>query len=194
MKQDLEQIEIKSQRELRQWLKANHKQKNSVWLITYKKIVLENYIEYSKVVDELLCFGWIDSLPRKLDENRKMLRISPRKPKSAWSKINRNKVKALIKSGQMTKAGLMVIEEAKKNGSWHLLKSTDNHVIPEDLNKAFKKLSSSLKNFNQFPPSARKAILEWIAQAKTPETRNRRIVQTAELAEKNLRANSYIKK
>lgn len=194
MKKALEQIEIKSQLELRKWLKANHKQKNSMWLITYKKIDLENYIEYSKIVDELLCFGWIDSLPRKLDVNRKMLRISPRKPKSAWSKINRNKVKELIKSGQMTKAGLKVVEEAKKNGSWHILKSTDNHEVPEDLNMAFKKFSSSLKNFNQFPPSARKAILEWITQAKTSETRCRRIIQTAELAEKNLRANSYTKK
>ncbi len=194
MMTDLEKVEVKSLKELRRWLQLNHKQKNSVWLVTYKIVEPKFYIEYPKIVDELLCFGWIDSLPRKLDEQRKMLRISPRKPKSAWSKINRDKVPVLIESGQMNPAGLEVIEQAKKDGSWDKLKVTDENKIPKDLNLALKKHSSSLKNFKAFPPSARRAILEWIAQAKAPETRNRRLSETALLAKKNIRANSYVRK
>jgi uncharacterized protein YdeI (YjbR/CyaY-like superfamily) len=130
MTADLKKILIRSQAELRQWLVKNHQQKESVWLVLYKKSVIKYYIEYTKIVDELLCFGWIDSLPRALDEKKKMLRISPRKAKSAWSKINRDKVRQLIVSSQMTPAGLAVINRAKKDGTWSLLKSTDGNAIP----------------------------------------------------------------
>lgn len=188
MELKLKKIEVKSQKELRNWLKKNHKQKESVWLVTYKKKVPEYYIEYSKIVDEALCFGWIDSLPRALDEQRKMLRLSPRKPKSAWSKINRDKVQKLIWTGQMTQAGLDIIERAKSEGSWDILKSTDGNAIPKELSKEFKKYSSSLSNFKKFPPSSQRAILEWIAQAKTLETKHRRMTETALLAAKNIRA------
>jgi uncharacterized protein YdeI (YjbR/CyaY-like superfamily) len=92
MKGDLKRVQVKSQRELRDWLKKNHTQAESIWLVTYKKSVPEFYLEYTKIVDEVLCFGWIDSLPRALDLKRTMIRLSPRKPKSVWSKINRDKV------------------------------------------------------------------------------------------------------
>jgi uncharacterized protein YdeI (YjbR/CyaY-like superfamily) len=182
---------VKSQTELRRWLKKNHKQSSSIWLVTYKKSVPKYYIEYSRIVDEALCFGWIDSLPRTLDAKRKMLRLSPRKPKSGWSKINRDKIKRLIQTKQMTQAGLAAVQLAKKNGSWDILKSTDGNVVPKDLKLAFKKYASSLKNFKKFPPSSQRAILEWIAMAKTPETRNRRVTETAALSAKNKRANHY---
>jgi uncharacterized protein YdeI (YjbR/CyaY-like superfamily) len=193
MNVELNKIEVKSQAELRQWLKKNYKKKTSVWLVRYKKIVPKYYFEYSNVVDELLCFGWIDSLPRKLDAKRTMLRISPRKPKSAWSKINRDKVKQLISSGLMTKAGLDVVKLAQKNGSWNALKTTDSNQIPKALKAEFKKYASALNNFKKFPPSTQRAILEWIAQAKTPITKSKRINETAKLAEKNIRANQYQK-
>jgi uncharacterized protein YdeI (YjbR/CyaY-like superfamily) len=182
-------FEVRSIAGLRAWLAKNHTQKMSFWLITYKKVVPEFYLEYSQVVDELLCFGWIDSLPRSLDAQRKMLRISPRKPRSAWSKINRDKVKKLIASGKMTDAGLEAIQRAKRNGSWDLLKETDNNVIPSDLKRAFKMYPKSSESFSGFPPSAKRAILEWIALAKRDVTRASRVDTTAKLAAKNIRAN-----
>ena len=98
MKRNLKEIEVKSLKELDHWLRENFAQTESVWLITNKKIIPENYIEYLLVVDVLLCHGWIDSRPRKLDDNRKMLLISPRRAQSVWSKINREKVKKLIEA------------------------------------------------------------------------------------------------
>lgn len=187
MTTDLKKVLIKSPPELRQWLKKNHRQRESVWLVTYKKSVIQYYIEYSVIVDELLCFGWIDSLPRTLDNKRKMLRISPRKVNSAWSKINRDKVKKLIASKRMTVAGMAVIVRAKKVGSWARLKSTDGNVISLDLKKQFALYPLSSKNFQRFSPSSQRAILEWIAQAKTSKTRERRILRTVMMAQKNLR-------
>lgn len=186
---DLKRVQVKSQYELRNWLRKNHKQAESIWLVTFKKSVPEFYLEYSKIVDEALCFGWIDSLPRALDSERTMIRLSPRKPKSVWSKINRDKAKRLTNSGDMTTAGLAAIESAKRNGSWDALKSTDGNKIPKDLKFEFKKYPTALKNFEKFPQSTRRAILEWIAIAKTTETRRRRIETTAAMAEKNVRAN-----
>lgn len=189
MKGDLKRVQVKSQRDLRDWLEINHTQTESIWLVTYKKSVPEFYLEYAKIVDEALCFGWIDSLPRTLDLKRTMIRLSPRKPKSAWSKINRDKVARLIEEGLMTKAGLLAIDRAKRDGSWDALKSTDGNKIPNELMLEFKKHPGALENFRKFPPSARRAILEWIAIAKTPETKRRRIETTASQAQKNIRAN-----
>lgn len=189
MKAELKQIQVKSQRELRDWLARNHKQAESIWLVVFKKSVPEFYIEYTKIVDEAICFGWIDSLPRALDSERTMIRLSPRKPNSAWSKINREKVKRLIALGRMKKAGRTAIERAKQNGSWDALKSTDGNKIPKELKLEFQKYPEALRNFKKFPPSARRAILEWIAMAKTPATKRRRIETTVSKAENNVRAN-----
>lgn len=191
MQKSLKQIEVKSIKELRAWLEKNHTQSDSVWLVTYKKNVTSYYIEYAEIVDELLCFGWIDSLPRKLDEDRKMLRISPRNPKSAWSKINRDKASRLIKAGRMTEAGLKAIKTAKDNGAWDALKTTDSLKTPQDLKAEFSKHPQSKQNFEGFPPSTKRALLEWIAQAKTTLTREKRVSETARLAAKNIRANQY---
>jgi uncharacterized protein YdeI (YjbR/CyaY-like superfamily) len=191
MIQDLDTVEVNSLADLETWLKKNHKQTESVWLVSFKKNVPEYYIEYSEIVDVLPCYGWIDSRPRKLDENRKMILISPRRPKSVWSKINRDKVKKLIASKRMTAAGFKSIEVAKKNGSWEVLESVDNETIPKDLISAFKKFPKSKPFFENFPPSSKRAILEWIAQAKTETTRQKRLLETAKLAAKNIRANHY---
>lgn len=187
----LKKVEVKSLKELRSWLKKNHLQKESIWLITYKKSVPDFYINYSDIVDEALCFGWIDSLPRTLDENRKMLRLSPRKKGSAWSKINRDKVNRLLAEGRLTKFGLNIVKRAQEDGSWNALKQTDGNKIPLDLMKVFRVYKNALKNFKLFPPSSQRLILEWIALAKTEATRSKRIQETAQLAENNIRAHHY---
>jgi len=190
-KQELAQIEVKSRSELRRWLSANYSQKESIWLVTYKKAVPKWHLGYSSIVEEALCFGWIDSLPRALDRDRTMIRLSPRKLNSAWSKVNRDKVTMLIKKGLMRPSGLKVIKAAKLNGSWDLIKDVDSGQSPKDLKTALLLYPDAEKYFNAFPPSSKRAILEWIALAKTAETRAKRINETARLASKNIRANHY---
>jgi uncharacterized protein YdeI (YjbR/CyaY-like superfamily) len=187
MLDDLDTVEVKTRDQLRKWLMANHKQKQSVWLVTYKKAVPEFYLSYSDLVDECLCFGWIDSLPRKVDEQRTKHLISPRNPKSNWSKVNRTKALALIESGRMHKSGLCRITEAKASGTWTALESVENLELPLDLVKELRLLPPAWENFGRFPPSVKRGILEWIQNAKTIETRVRRCHLTAQSAQKNER-------
>jgi len=192
MAQDFAEIEVKSRAELRRWLTRHHAQTDSIWLISHKKSS-RHYLPYDAIVEEALCFGWIDSQPRTLDEDRSMLRLSPRKAKSGWSQVNKARIDKLIAAGLMTPAGLARIDEAKASGTWDLLDAAHSGEIPADLATAFKAHPNSADNFAAFPPSARKAILEWISLAKRPETRAARVNETARLAAINERANQWRK-
>lgn len=185
-----QRVEIESRAAWRRWLAKHHGQKDAIWLVRWKK-GRGPHVPYDDVVDEALCFGWIDSLPRKLDDERSMLLLSPRKPKSAWSKVNRDRLDKLIAAGLMAPAGLAAIETAKRNGAWSALEAVDALEPPKDLVAAFKRHPGSAKNFAAFPPSARRGILEWIVQAKRPETRAKRVEETARLAAENRRANQW---
>jgi uncharacterized protein YdeI (YjbR/CyaY-like superfamily) len=184
------QVEIESSADLRTWLQRNYTRTESVWLITYKKPD-PRHVPWADVVDQLLCFGWIDSQPRKLDEARSMLRISPRNPKSTWSKINKDKIARLMAEGLMHDSGLAVVEAAKKSGTWVALDQVEALQMPEDLQKALAKSKTALENFEAFPKSAKRGILDWISQAKRPETRQARVTETVEKAKLNLRANQW---
>ena len=186
---DHPRVEVASRAELHAWLQGNHTRTTSIWLVTWKKAAGARHVPYSDVVDEALCFGWIDSLPRKLDADRTMVRLSPRKPGSAWSAVNKTKIERLLADGRMTNAGLAAIDRAKADGSWSLLDSIATLSPPPDLAKALTADPASKLNFEAFPTSVRRAILEWITQSKTPETRARRINETARLAADNIRAN-----
>lgn len=144
---------------------------------------------YSEAVDEALCFGWIDSAPRKRDERSYYLYFSPRKPRSKWSGVNKAKVENLLKAGKMADAGLRMVQLAKETGTWEALAEVDALTEPEDLAGALNANPESRKNWNAFAPSARRGILEWIHDAKQPATRQKRIAETARLAALNLRAN-----
>jgi uncharacterized protein YdeI (YjbR/CyaY-like superfamily) len=192
MTDDHPHVEVKSREELRTWLKANHTSSSSVWLLVWKK-PSPFYIPYGAIVEEVLCFGWIDSQPRVHDEHRSKLRLSPRSPKSGWSAVNKKRVEALIASGRMTRAGLKAVEAAKASGTWTALDAAHAGKIPADLQAAFKKHKGSRGNFDAFPPSTRKAILEWISLAKRAETRAARIEETARRAAKGERANQWRK-
>lgn len=191
---NLDKLQVSSRTELREWLEANHHANESIWLVTFKKHCGERYIAYGEIVEELLCFGWIDSLPRKLDEDRTMLRVSPRKVGSGWSKVNKDKIDKMIAAGLMTEAGLEKIEAAKVDGSWLKLDKVDALEVPDDLRQAFQIYENAEGNFSAFPPSARRGILEWILGAKKVETRKKRIEETARLAQDNIRANQWRKK
>ncbi len=186
---DLEQVEVRSIKELRLWLKNNHTQKESVWIVIYKKSKPEFYISWSELVDQLLCFGWIDSVPYKVDEFRTKRLIAPRRKSSIWSLVNKKKVAQLKKQGLMTNAGLEVIKRAKRDGSWTFLDDVDKLIVPDDLLKEFKLYPNALKYFEAFPRGVKHGILYWIKSAKKPETRESRIIETAFLASENVRAN-----
>lgn len=183
-----ERVEIKSRAEWRRWLAKHHAQTDAIWLVRWKKD-RGPYVSYDDIVDEALCFGWIDSLPRVLDDDRTMLLLAPRKPKSAWSAVNKKRVARLMAEGRMAAPGLAAIETAKANGAWQKLDGVE--TPPADLVAAFKRHPGAAKHFAAFPPSVRRGILEWIVQAKKPDTRAKRIEETAALAGQNKRANQW---
>jgi uncharacterized protein YdeI (YjbR/CyaY-like superfamily) len=178
----------------RKWLHANHQVMDSVWLVIYKKGSAASSVNYEEAVEEALCFGWIDSRPQKRDEECFLLTFSKRKPKSVWSAINKKRLEKLIAEDKMAPAGLAAIEIAKENGSWTSIDKVEAMEMPEALTKAFKKNKQAKENFDAFPPSAKKGIYQWIITAKTDETRNKRVIETVELAAKNIRANQWVPK
>lgn len=184
-----EWIEISDREALARWLSENHARRESVWLVLPRKRDSGAHVPWSDVVDEALCWGWIDSLPRKLDEARTMLRLSPRKPGSAWSKVNREKVARLLAQGRIAPPGLAVIEAAKADGSFDKLAEIDDLSPPADLAEALAADPRARAAFDGFPRSSRRAILEWILQAKRPETRATRVARTVALAARGVRAN-----
>lgn len=181
-------IGVKTRKELRSWLEASHLQEKGIWLVTYKKNS-PYYLPTKDIVQECLCFGWIDSLPRKLDESRTMLYISPRKRGSNWSKVNKEYIAKLEQEGLLHPSGLQKIEEAKQDGSWSFLDDVEALILPEDLQQAFDRNTVAHKYWSAFPRSVKKGILEWIKNAKRPATRVKRIQQTVSKAAQNIRAN-----
>jgi uncharacterized protein YdeI (YjbR/CyaY-like superfamily) len=175
----------------RAWLEANHTRAEGVWLITYKKAAAKPTISYEESVEEALCFGWVDSKGNKLDDERTMLYFAPRKSGSGWSRPNKERVARLIAAGRMAPAGLAKIEAAQADGSWTLLDAVENLEVPDDLAAEFEKYPAARANFDVFPRSAKRALLEWIVQAKRPDTRAKRIAETARLAQENVRANEW---
>lgn len=179
--------------EWRTWLEQHHTRTQGIWLISYKKGTGKPRFEYEEAVEEALCFGWIDSKPNKLDEERSLLWFAPRNPKTGWSKLNKERVERLIAQGRMMPAGLAKVETAKQDGSWTALDAIEALEIPPDLDQAFTAYRAAKQNFEAFPKSAKRGILEWIASAKKPETRAKRIQETAQLAAENIRANQWRK-
>lgn len=180
-----------SRKHWRNWLQKNHEKQNHVWLLLYKKESAKPTITYAEVVEEALCFGWIDSKPNKRDEESYFLFIAPRKPKSVWSALNKTRIEKLLKENLIMPAGLQKIEAAKKDGSWNALDKVDAMEMPASLKKAFEKNKTALKNFEAFPPSVKKAIYQWMQSAKTEDTLFKRVTETVMLAEKNIRANQW---
>jgi uncharacterized protein YdeI (YjbR/CyaY-like superfamily) len=180
-----------SRQDWRQWLKENHTSKRSVLLIYYKKKANIPTIIYSEAVDEALCFGWIDSTRTSLGDDKFMQFFCKRKPKSVWSKINKEKVQRLIDEGLMTQAGYERIETAKQNGSWTILDDVEKLKIPKDLANEFKGKPGSKNYFMSLSRSVRKSILQWLVLAKRPETRQKRINEIAELASQKMKPKQF---
>lgn len=174
--------------EWRQWLADNYERSPGIIFVFYKKKTGHPTLTYGEAVEEALCYGWIDSLPCKIDDERHGLKFLPRKPKSVWSKPNKERIERLMTTGQMTPVGLAKIEAAKLDGFWDTLNDSDNLVIPPDLEAALFANPVAHENFHKFSPGSRKIILYWIGSAKRPETRLARIKATVQQAALGIRA------
>ncbi|MEZ4595295.1 MAG: YdeI/OmpD-associated family protein, partial [Chloroflexota bacterium] len=174
-----EQVQVESRAALRDWLAQNHAREAGVWLVTFKKHCGAKYVSYDDIVEEVICFGWIDSLPRKLDDDRSMLWIAPRKPGSNWSGRNKEIVARLKATELLMPPGLAKIEAAQVDGTWNALDAVENLEVPPDLAEALAEYPAAATHFDAFPRSVKRGILEWILNAKRPKTRANRIAETA---------------
>ena len=179
--EDFEQVERESAEQLRQWLLSNHQQRDSIWLVTYKKVEKAKYVSREEVLDELLCFGWIDGIRRKLDEKRTMQLISPRQVQH-WAKSYKERAAKLIEEGKMHQAGIHSIEASKKSGLWNFMDEVDNLIIPKDLQEALEKHKGASAFFEAINDSSKRFVLRWIKLAKTDKTRLNRVNKIAALS------------
>ena len=179
---------FKDRKEWREWLEGHHDSSTEVWLVYYKKHIKKNSIQYEEAVEEALCFGWIDSKVKRIDEEKYIQRYTPRKEDSNWSQSNKKRVAKLIAQGLMTLSGLEKIEVAKRNGSWYRLDDIDIEiVVPEDLQSALVENPSAKENFENYAPSHKKQYLWWLKSAKKDETRQKRIREIIKRAEENIK-------
>ncbi len=172
----------------REWLIANHASSKGVYLVSWRRATGRTSVPYEDAVEEALCVGWVDATGRTLDDERGIQWFAPRRPKSGWARSNKERVARLEAAGLMLPAGLAAIEQAKQNGMWTLLDDVENLVVPDDLAAALATSPPAAENWEAFSKSARRAMLEWVVQAKRPETRADRIARIADAASRNERA------
>jgi uncharacterized protein YdeI (YjbR/CyaY-like superfamily) len=174
--------------ELRAWLEANHATSTGVWLASWKKATGRPAVPYDEIVEEALCFGWIDSTVNPLDAERAAILFTPRKKGSIWSARNKQRLETLLTSDRMTPAGRAVVERARADGSWSAYDAAERLEEPPELAAALDAVPVARANWDRFPPSARKGILWWVMSAKRPETRDRRVAEVVAKAAENVRA------
>jgi uncharacterized protein YdeI (YjbR/CyaY-like superfamily) len=173
MNQTMPELKIHTLDELRSWLESNCTTSQSTWLIFPKKTA-GVYFAWSEIVDVLLCYGWIDSLPRKVDDKYTSIRISPRNPKSNWSKINKDKIAKLESLGMMQRNGKKIVSLAKQTGTWSALNDVENLVLPKDLEE-YLATHNLLEKWNAKGKSFKRGFLETLLNSKRPETRLKKI-------------------
>lgn len=174
--EDLEQVEVAAAADLRDWLCAHHAQDASVWLVTYMAATPDKYVSRDAVLDELVAFGWIDGIRRKLDDVRTMQLISPRRTEY-WAQSYKDRAARLETDGRMAAPGRASVERGKASGLWDFMADVDTLIVPDDLARAFE---AAAADFEAFAPSYRRNVLRWIKLAKTAPTRAKRIAKAAE--------------
>ncbi len=181
----MKQIYRKTRAEWRNWLQQNHRNHAGIWLIFFKKHTGKPSIEYDAAVEEALCFGWIDSIIKKIDDEKYVRKFTPRKSDSRWSDINKKRILKLEKQGLMTEAGHAVVVAARKSGLWDEPdRPTLSFEAPDDLKRALGKNKKAQIFFNQLAPSYRRQFIGWIVIAKRQETRENRIRESIALLER----------
>jgi uncharacterized protein YdeI (YjbR/CyaY-like superfamily) len=182
-----EQLHLTTAAQWRAWLEVNHGRQQGVWLVSYRPHTGKPAIDYEDAIREALCFGWIDSTYRRLDDERGALWWSPRRRGSLWARTNKERVGRLEAEGRMTDAGRRAIERAKADGSWSILEPVEDLVVPADLAAALEARPGARERWESFAPTARRAYLLWIATAKRAPTRARRVEETADRVAAGLR-------
>jgi len=171
----------------RAWLAEHVDTADEVWLVIQHANSPVPSVRHGEAIEEALCFGWIDSLARTHDASSWRQRFTPRHPRGAWSKVNRELVERLTAQGRMTRRGQAAVDLAQRTGTWSLLAEAQDGVVPDDLRDQLAADAAATAHFDAFSRSARRAILEWVARAMRPQTRQRRIARTVECAARNER-------
>lgn len=188
---DAEKVHVETAEQWRAWLTEHAERPDGVWLVTWKRPTGRPAPTYDEAVEEALCVGWIDSTAGTLDGERAMLWFAPRKRGSGWSRVNKRRLEALESQGRLGPRGRALVDAAKADGSWTLLDDVEDLVVPDDLATAFDAHPGSREQWEAFPRSVKRAHLEWVVQAKRPETRAKRIADIAERAARGERANQW---
>lgn len=183
-----EHLYFKNAQEWRNWLHENHAVRSRVSLVFYKVSSSFESMRWEEAVQVAICYGWIDSTVRRLDDERRVQLFTQRKDKSVWSKLNKSYVEKLIAENVMHESGLQKIEIAKHNGSWQSLDAVENLEIPSDLQNAFNQNLDAFENYKNFSFSYRKSYLYWLNQAKREETRFVRINEIIRLCKQNIKS------
>lgn len=182
----METLTVSGREAWRNWLDENHDRKSEIWLVYFKKESGLPSLDYEETVEEALCFGWVDSLIKKIDDQRYARKFTPRTEESQWSEPNKRRVERVIEAGLMTEHGLKLVEIAKESGRWdEIVKPPE---LDYDLHPAFESAlqanPTAQENFHGLTPSYRKQYTGWINHAKRPETRRKRIQEAIERLEK----------
>ncbi|MEX0626171.1 MAG: YdeI/OmpD-associated family protein [Chloroflexota bacterium] len=173
----------------REWLTKHHRDADGVWLARWKKASGKLPLDYAAIVEEALCFGWIDGVTNTLDDGRQAQLLTPRRRGSGWSPSNKERVERLVADGRMTEAGLRVIEAARADGSWSMQDAADALIEPAELAAALDANPAARRHWDAFPRSPRRALIWWVMSAKRPETLQRRVATIVEEASQGRRAN-----
>ena len=184
-------VHPRSRADWRAWPAAHHGRGEGVWLVRTKKAAGGPTLSDDDVVEEAVAFGWIDSVPKKLDAERWMVWVAPRQPGSNWSRLSKERAARMERRGLMAEAGRAAVDRARADGSWSALDDVEDLVVPGDLAAALAARPPARAEWDAFPPSVRRGILEWVLNAKRPATRARRIGETARLAQAGKRANQW---
>ncbi len=179
--ENFEQLLITNSSQLRNWLMVNHSQTKGIWLVTYKISNKELYVSNSEILDELLCFGWIDGIKRKIDDQKVMQLITPRRVQH-WSKSYKDRFLKLEKEGKIMQSGAQSVTDSKKSGLWNFMDDVDALIKPKDFTTLLKLNSPAMENFDSFGPSSKRLMLRYIKIAKSESTRNKRIFEITMLA------------
>ena len=184
-----EELYVMNREDWRKWLKKNYDVKKEVWLIYYRKHSGRPSISYDESVEEALCFGWVDSIIKKIDDEKFARKFSPRTGKSGWSESNKKRAESMIKEGKMTEAGLVKIREAKRTGQWFetplIIRYRKKLVIPSYFEDALAASKKARENFDKLAQSYRRNFVGWVDSAKKEETRKKRLTEAIGLLERN---------
>lgn len=175
-------LHVTNREDWRQWLEKNHAKEKIIWLIFYKKHTGKPRVPYDDAVEEALCFGWIDSIVKRIDEEKYAQKFTPRKPDSKWSQLNKKRAEKMIKEERMTAVGLALITAAKKSGNWDRDISFPEELnIPPGIKDALSANKEAWENFIHLAPSYKKQYIGWITSAKKEETQQRRLKEAIEI-------------